>query len=255
MAENAPRKIRSPYEKRLDRARLLAEQYPAAGDLLLFYTELAKLQKRIYDDLESTELSALLGWFPELFHLVSQFTPALAEFARENFKFESAQLDLLTARWEGDPDQIDARADFFAHALLEPFAMKLAARGQIDPQWTEPTCPFCGSRAGLAVLRGEGDGGKRSLVCSLCATEWNFRRILCPHCGEEDKDKLPVYVGSPFEHVRVEACDTCKTYIKSIDLTKNGLADPIVDEIATVPLNIWAEEHGYLKLAANVMGM
>ena len=25
-----------------------------------------------------------------------------------------------------------------------------------------------------------GDGGKRSLICSLCATEWDFRRIVCP---------------------------------------------------------------------------
>src|ERR1700678_2238786 len=39
-------------------------------------------------------------------------------------------------------------------------------------------------------LRGEGDGGKRSLICSLCATEWQYRRIKCPNCGEEDKEKL-----------------------------------------------------------------
>lgn len=231
------------------------DQYPSAFDLLLFYLELAKLQKRIFEEMDSTELTFLLRWFPELFHLVSRFVPSLAEFGKENLTHESARLDLLTERWEGDADQIDPRAEFFAHALLEPFASNLATRGQIDPQWSQPMCPFCGSRPGLAVLRGEGDGGKRSLMCSLCATEWNFRRILCPHCGEEDKDKLPVYVAAAFEHVRVEACDTCKTYLKSVDLTKNGLADPIVDEIATVPLNIWAEEHGYLKLAANVMGM
>jgi FdhE protein len=55
--------------------------------------------------------------------------------------------------------------------------------------------------------------------------------------------------------VRVEACDTCKTYIKAVDLTKYGLAEPVVDEIVTVPLNIWAEEHGYVKLAPNLLGM
>lgn len=231
------------------------DEHPASSGLLIFYIELARLQKRIFEEMDSTELTALLHWFPELFYIVSKHAPSLADFAKENLTPESARLDLLTERWEGDVDQIDPRADFIAHAVLEPFASNLATRGQIDPQWTGAACPFCGARAGLAVLRGEGDGAKRSLICSLCATEWNFRRILCPHCGEEDKAKLPVYLAAEFEHVRVEACDTCKTYLKAIDLTKNGLAEPIVDEIATVPLNIWAEEHGYLKLAANLMGM
>jgi len=31
-----------------------------------------------------------------------------------------------------------------------------------------------------AILRGEGDGAKRSLVCSLCAMEWDFRRLFVP---------------------------------------------------------------------------
>jgi len=40
-----------------------------------------------------------------------------------------------------------------------------------------------------------------------------------------------------------------------VDLTKNGHAVPVVDEIATVALNIWAEEHGYSKLEPNLLGM
>jgi formate dehydrogenase maturation protein FdhE len=66
---------------------------------------------------------------------------------------------------------------------------------------------------------------------------------------------LPVYIPSGNEHVRIEACDKCRIYLKCIDLPKNGLAEPVVDEIASVPLSIWAEEHGYVKLAPNVMGM
>ncbi len=105
------------------------------------------------------------------------------------------------------------------------------------------------------VLRGEGDGAKRWLLCSLCSTEWPFRRVLCPNCAEENKDRLPIYTAAQFEAVRVDACDTCRTYIKSVDLTKDGHAVPVVDEIATVALNIWAEEHGYSKLEANLLGM
>jgi len=103
------------------------------------------------------------------------------------------------------------------------------------------------------VLRPEANGGKRLLMCSFCLTEWEFRRILCPFCGEEDYQKLPRYsVQDPV--VRVEACDTCKRYLKSVDMTVDGLAVPLVDEIATVPLDLWAAERGYRKICVNLMG-
>jgi formate dehydrogenase maturation protein FdhE len=53
----------------------------------------------------------------------------------------------------------------------------------------------------------------------------------------------------------VECCDACKTYIKSVDLTKNGHAEPLVDELASAPLDLWAREHGYARLQNNLMGM
>ena len=107
----------------------------------------------------------------------------------------------------------------------------------------------------VAVLRGEGDGGKRSLLCSLCSVEWNFRRVLCPHCGEEDREKLPIFSAEGFDYMRIEACDSCHNYIKAVDLSRNGLAVPVVDELATVSLNLWAEEHGYTKVQLNLLGM
>ena len=107
----------------------------------------------------------------------------------------------------------------------------------------------------MAVLRPEGYGARRSLVCSLCMTEWPWRRILCPACGEQQSDRLSVYTASQFEHVRVEACETCHTYIKAIDLTKDGRAIPIVDELATTPLDLWAGEQKYRKLERNLFGL
>jgi FdhE protein len=107
----------------------------------------------------------------------------------------------------------------------------------------------------VGALRPQGDGGKRSLICSLCAHEWDFRRIVCPACGEESVDKLPVYVAEELPHVRVEACDTCHRYIKTIDLTKDGRAVPVVDELAAIPLSLWAAERGYEKLSGNLLGL
>ena len=113
---------------------------------------------------------------------------------------------------------------------------------------------MCGSQPQLAVLRPEGDGGKRHLACSLCLTEWEFRRIICPVCEEMDPTKLPRYSAEEPIAVRVEACDTCKSYLKSFDMTVDGLMVPEVDEIATVALDVWAAEHGYHKIQLNLLG-
>ena len=116
-------------------------------------------------------------------------------------------------------------------------------------------CPQCSGRPQVGVLRQQGDGGKRSLICALCATEWDYRRLVCPACGEESVDKLPVYVAEDLGHIRVEACDTCRRYLKTIDLTKNGRAVPVVDELAALALGVWAQENRYEKLQGNILGI
>jgi formate dehydrogenase maturation protein FdhE len=55
--------------------------------------------------------------------------------------------------------------------------------------------------------------------------------------------------------VRVEVCESCHKYIKGIDLTAYGLAVPVVDEIAALPLDIWAAEQGYKKIEMNLIGV
>ena len=242
------------YEARIARAKELAEIYPTAASLLSFYRELAEFQEPIFEQADS-EARSLVRYFPSLLELVSANGPdQLARFGAEHLHDAAAQERLLLACWQGDAPHDEGR--FYARVLLQPYAERLAngaAPGNVTG--SESTCPFCSARPALAVLRGEGDGAKRSLQCSVCSIEWLYRRVLCPGCGEENKDHLPIYIADGFDYVRVDACDTCRTYIKSIDLTKNGHAVPIVDEIATVALNIWAEEHDYVKLESNLLGM
>lgn len=255
----------SSWDKRIDRAGVLIEAYPAASELLNFYRNIARLQRSVFDDLNQasqTDVGSLARHFPQLLALVKRIGPPELASRAEKLSDQPFRWDeLVAAVWDAAPaqeeDGLDDGETFFARALLQPFAEYLATRGQAAHAngAHESHCPFCGRKPGLGVLRGEGDGAKRSLICTLCATEWVFRRILCPGCGEEHRDKLPVYTAAGFEHVRVEACDECRTYIKSIDLTKNGLAVPVVDELASVPLDIWAEEHGYTKLQPNLLGM
>lgn len=246
------------YDARIARAEKLAARDPSAALLLRFYSELANFQAPILADFQSqgnTDPHRLLEYFPDLLKLISRSgTKLLADFAAANLQDADAQWQLISAVWSGE-QAVEPAGRFFARVLLEPYAEYLASRAEIPRDTAVPVCPFCSARPVTGVLRGEGEGGKRWLLCSLCSTEWQFRRVLCPGCGEENKDKLPIYTASEFPAARVDACDTCRMYLKSIDLTKDGHAIPIVDEIATVALNLWAEDHGYTKLETNLLGM
>jgi FdhE protein len=249
--------MKASLEDRIARAAELSGIYPAAAELLSFYREVALFQKPVYEDLRAggnTDLHVLLPYFPALLRLVRRAGPEpLADFGAELQSLPEAQWELLAAEWGGKGDSAAGR--FYARVLLQPYAEHLALRQVADVQQTAATCPFCSAHPVAGVLRGEGDGAKRWLLCSLCSTEWPFLRLLCPHCGERNKESLPVYTTPDFDHVRVEACDTCKTYLKSVDLTRDGRAVPVVDELATVALNIWAEEHGYTKRETNLLGL
>ena len=146
---------------------------------------------------------------------------------------------------------------FYARAFLEPVATSLAQADSDQPTaWTQNFCFACGGPPQVAVIRDLPDAlGRRSLTCSMCATEWRFRRLTCPNCGETDADKLPVHTAESIAHVRVDACTTCSRYIKTVDLRKNGTAVPLVDELAAVELDIWAQEQGLTKLRVNVLGL
>jgi FdhE protein len=254
--------VKPSLDDRIARATELAATYPAARDLLSFYREVALLQKTIFKELragDQTDIHALLHHFPALLRLVRQAGPTpLADFGAEHFQSNDAQQKLLLAIWEdpaGNDSEATEAARFYARALLQPYAEYLASRGRLDTETTEAVCPFCSARPVAGILRGEGDGAKRWLLCSMCATEWQYRRVVCPNCGEQDKDRLPVFTASDFDHVRIDACDRCQTYIKSVDLTRDGHAVPVVDELATVALNIWAENQGYSKLEPNLLGL
>jgi FdhE protein len=76
-----------------------------------------------------------------------------------------------------------------------------------------------------------------------------------PGAGQEDVHKLLVYSANEIAGMRVEACDDISHhYIKTMDMTKDGNAVPVVDEITTIALNVWAEEHGYTKIQTNLLG-
>jgi len=256
------------WQQRIRRAQHLAAQHPFAAEILAFYVHLAHFQEGLYQRLErgsnknpvslaDPDSAELVASFPSFLSLVEEHGPAgLAQVAHDlRGSNRNSWTDLFTECWT----HIDAPTDpqeFLVLAFLQPFAEFARSRAPLRLEgYTSLLCPFCNRRPAAGILRQQGDGGRRSLLCGFCLAEWEFRRVICPGCGQENHTKLPVYTAAEMPYIRVECGDDCKTYIKCIDLTKNGLADPLVDELASVPLNLWAQEHGYAKLHPNLLGL
>jgi len=272
----------SPYEARLRRAEKLAASLPFAAEVLKFYRQIGGWQAELYSELAggangaaridlkergAPDLTQILPRYRGFLSVAEKHGPGnLAAAAKQIAALQTdSWVALLDAYWKtgGLADQqIGAYSQFFARATMQPYAELLFAASEPPQVVTRSTCPRCGSRPLIGVLRPEGDGGKRFLVCSFCLHEWEFRRILCPTCGEEREQKLPIYVAERLErqlpsglsHIRIEACDTCKFYLRTVDLTKAGHAVAIVDDLAALPLTLWAAEHGYSRLQPNLLG-
>jgi len=265
------------WDARIERARELEKVYPFAAEGLRYYGQIARAQKALYSELaaefgkekKSREADGLRGEF-DIFFLLPRLgaflatteksaPPHLAAVAREiRARDGNGASAMLRRFWEAGPHAEAAMtmAEMaISWAFLQPYAEFLADTTQPQQLHETPSlCPLCGGKPLAGVLRREGDGAKKSLVCMLCAHEWNFRRIYCPACGEEREPQMAFYTAPELAHVRVDVCDSCHTYAKTVDLTKAGLAVPIVDELAAIPLDLWAREHGYVKLQINLLG-
>jgi FdhE protein len=258
------------WNKQIERADYLANESSGSKELLTFYAQLLRAQAEFYDSLRSrknwlpsgdleTDLSVVRPFMTALLEIVAQHGPtSLAEEAQMLLTAETDILpDKLLDYWRNPSD-----TQFFAKALLQPYARWLAQTGTPpagrDLAGGDRTCPFCGGRPQLSFLQAKesnAESGNRDLLCSSCLTSWEFRRVVCAGCGEERPAKLGYFQSPEFNHIRIEACDSCKLYIKGIDLTRLGLAAPLVDEIYGAPLDLWAREHGYTKIELNLVGV
>lgn len=257
------------WERRIERAEELAGQHPFAAEVLRFYIHVARFQETLqqrlsealsqqitsnHHPLSSLELAELTSSFPAFLSLAETRGPkSLAEPCRELLASDRSS-ELLNDAWLSP--QHDGAGGLLATAFLQPYAELLRSRATArgNPH-AYGVCPFCSRKPGFGVLRQRGEGSARSLVCGFCLAEWEFRRLVCPGCGEENDGKLAVFTAESFDYIRIDCCESCKTYLKTVDLTKNGRAEPLVDELASAPLDLWARDRGYAKLQSNLLGM
>ncbi len=259
---------RKRWDNRVLRARELQKNYATAAVPLRFYAFLLESQRDIAAEIrlvadpgvpirQQIDTGLAASKMSRLLAVISQHGPDAARMQAQELcrSGESSWLRIVqTELVSGGPD-LSAFEDLVARACLQPIAENLQSQLLPQSNYSQSVCPACGGLAQLAILRPEGEGASRSLLCSFCLREWLFRRIICPYCGEEDKEKLPRYSTHEYAHVHVEACDTCKRYLKAVDLSLDGFAVPIVDEAAVAVLDVWAFDHDYTKIMRNLIGL
>lgn len=255
------------WTKQIERADFLAAEASGSKELLAFYAQLLRAQQQIYESLQGRkdwlpsgdleiDLHAVLSATTVLLKTVASHGPeSLAAEAQDLIAAEPGVMaEKLLEYWRNPSD-----TQFFAKSILQPYTHWLAET-RTPPigrelAGGERTCPFCGGRPQLSFLQSkEAESGNRDLLCASCLSSWEFRRVVCANCGEERPAKLGYFHSPEFDHIRIEACDSCRHYLKGIDRTRFGLAVPLVDEIYAAPLDLWAREHGYTKIELNLVG-
>ncbi len=109
--------------------------------------------------------------------------------------------------------------------------------------WKQSRCPICGGQPDLAYLGQE--AGERHLVCARCDTEYQYQRLGCPFCGNQDASTYGYYPDEEGVY-RLYACGNCKRYLKVLDERQAGAERLLmVERIATIEMDISALQAGY----------
>lgn len=149
--------------------------------------------------------------------------------------------------------QVAATAAAHAGARLEPF-------GRTDD---DRLCPCCGSRPVASVVRIGGDAsGFRYLACSLCSTQWHMVRIKCAHCrSTKGISYQSLETGSSSgavegqeaagRAVELECCSECGHYLKIVHMERDPKVEPMADDLATLTLDLLADEQGEMRHGSN----
>ncbi len=136
-------------------------------------------------------------------------------------------------------------------------------RADVRPLDRPGVCPCCGSLP-VSSIRHIGGlrQGLRYLVCSLCAAQWHLVRIKCAHCDSTEKmgylslssdpDSERGKEAATREVVKAEVCDVCSSYIKVVNREADALADPVADDLATLPLDLLTDARGYQRIGPNL---
>lgn len=277
------------YARRKRRAGELAERWPFAAEVLHFYQRLLDVQETAFDNARGIEPAQAAVFasdrvLPRVIEVSAVHGPAtLQQGALE--RFDAIDLRAPIDAWlRGVP--LDAIDRYLARAAAAPVLEALGTRAGEACVWArgDRYCPVCGGLPQLAYTAAGIDDlvtPHRYLECSRCASSWPFTRVTCAGCGEcEPKNLLhfseigaleaeisgrtvrgaeaqaaPCQVErAQLPHVAIDGCGTCSRYLLTIDVRRDPLAVPVVDELAALPFYVYARERELSKIVPNQLG-
>lgn len=211
-------------------------------------------------------------------YMESRFPAPMVEAAKLiDTAFKNDQLDLdravdeclqgpgpVLTHWEATTPKAPAALNFLVRAAIAP-SLTTGVAGLVEwinkqrqPSEQEVrqtgTCPICGSLPHMLELRGK--EGFRYAFCSLCRHDYRIRRLACPVCDSTDMDKLKFFTVPEEPGFRVETCEECKTYIKTIDFRGfDRRPFPALNDLESLALDFIAQDQGYNRTTVSVWGM
>ncbi len=161
------------------------------------------------------------------------------------FKEDESLFDEAEVKYSIDKEILG----FLIYNALQPslvsFSEMISVNLDSDNDWEKGYCPVCGSMPELSLFE---ENGKRFLVCGFCGHKWGSKRIYCPFCENSNHETLQYYDIDSEEEYRVDVCEKCKKYIKTIDIKKTSRTVYPPLEIRSTPyIDVKLEEMGYKK--------
>ena len=91
----------------------------------------------------------------------------------------------------------------------------------------------------------------RYSLCSYCGCQWRIDRLSCSVCGGKEQGALHYFYGEGEDACRIDLCDACHHYIKTIDYRNLEESDPCLEDLATLHLDLLAAQKGYRRAVPN----
>jgi hypothetical protein len=277
-----------PFQAHRARAESLRDRHPFAAEVLGCYLALVDVWQDAWDLTRADEPSPdhLPQWtaknvLPRVMKATESAGPeALVQAA--GAMTEAGGIEPVIAEWlaGGELPPVQrylARACTYAPLLALDEGADAACVDDPSPRGGEH-CPRCGGPPQVSFRSQSDDrlvSGRRQLSCARCGHSWSFSSSACPSCGETAGAKRTVYseqrdgpvVGRDdgagdgaapaallFPHLRIDSCSACERYLIDVDLGRDARAVPEVDELAAIPLALYAADLGLTKITANLMG-
>ncbi len=240
----------SPTKFPLD-MNLVAELVPALLDLLAETSEpfaplKRELEQALHDDPSLLERACSEA-------LASPPRPAGKDTATAVREAETS----CFAAWEEKHPEAPSFFRFVIQSALMPSitatARLLGERHPQSPPWSHGHCPVCGSLPLMGRLTDA--EGARMHACSFCSFEYRVPRVSCPFCLAEPADGVDYLSSEEEPGYLVELCPSCNNYIKLADFRKfDRVWLPMLDDLASLPLDFHARQKGYTRPTLSAWG-